>query len=142
MDRRIWPLDSTRKKVLTALLCGALVAATWAGTVLAANARSSLLAKMGQDGVTYSTDDGKTWSKDAPSGVTVNQDGGKTTITSGNLPAGGEGKGMLSKVENGVATYSTDGGKTWSKDAPDGVTVNQDGGKIEITNSNPPASGR
>lgn len=38
-----------------------------------------------------------------------------------------DGKGLLSKVENGVRSYSTDGGKTWSEKVPDGVTVGSEG---------------
>lgn len=82
-----------------------------------AHTASSLRVKV-ENGVTlYSTDDGKTWSETAPDGVTVGEDG-KVTFQQG-APSGEEaGKGILSKVENGVRTYSTDGGKTWSSTAP------------------------
>lgn len=35
-------------------------------------------------------------------------------------------------MENGVRSYSTDGGKTWSKEVPKGVTVSEDGKKIKM----------
>ncbi|MCL5996194.1 MAG: hypothetical protein M1546_09065, partial [Chloroflexi bacterium] len=49
-----------------------------------------------------------------------------------------DGKGLLSKVENGVRSYSTDDGKTWSEKAPDGVTVSDEDGKVTIMNGVPP----
>ena len=39
-----------------------------------------------------------------------------------------EGAGSLSiRHENGIASYSTDGGKAWSDKAPSGFTQNADG---------------
>jgi len=48
----------------------------------------------------------------------------------------------LSKVENGVRTYSTNDGQTWSEKAPDGLTetVNADGTTTAIA-GNPPKDG-
>lgn len=67
----------------------------------------------------YSTDGGKTWSEQAPEGVTETAgEDGKVTTSYGIAPKEGEDDGILSKVENGVRTYSTDGGKTWSEQAP------------------------
>lgn len=134
-------LDTTKKKVGVALLCGALVATIGAGAAFAANARTSMMVKMENGVRSYSTDDGKSWSEKAPDGVTVTEDkDGKLTMMYGTPPKDGEGKGLLSKVENGVRTYSTDGGKTWSEKAPDGaedsVTIDEDG-KITHTNGNP-----
>ena len=77
-----------------------------------------------------STDGGKTWSQNAPEGVTVSDKDGKFTITNGIPPKDGEGDGMLIKTENGVRYYSIDGGKTWSQNAPEGVTVNEDGSVV------------
>lgn len=37
------------------------------------------------------------------------------------------------KMENGVSSYSTDDGSTWSQDVPDGVTVNEQEGRLTIT---------
>lgn len=77
-----------------------------------------------EDGVArYSTDDGKTWSAEAPEGaVRVTDADGKVTVTRGAAPAEGDDgptdtsgvSSLLIKVEDGVKQYSTDGGKTWS----------------------------
>lgn len=62
-------LDTAKKKVGAIALCGALVAAIGTGTAFAANSITSLQVKM-ENGVRgYSTDDGKTWSQNAPAGV-------------------------------------------------------------------------
>lgn len=114
-------LDTTKKKVGAFILCGTLVTLIFAGTVFASNSINSLQVKMENGVRSYSTDDGKTWSKDAPDGVAVSDKDGMLTISSGIPPKDGEGQGILSKVENGVRTYSTDGGKTWSKDVPAGA---------------------
>lgn len=133
-------LDTTKKKVGAVVLCGALVAALGAGTAFATNSLSSLQVKMENGVRTYSTDDGKPWSEKAPDGVTVSDKDGKVSITNGTPPKDGEGKGILSKVEDGVRKYSMDGGKTWSKNVPDGaedgVTIDKNG-NITHTNGNP-----
>ncbi len=126
-------LDITKKKVGIVFLSGALVAMIGVGTVFAADssspepAISKLLCKVHNGIRSFSTDDGKTWSAKAPEGVTVSDKDGKTTISNGIPPKDGEGKGLFCKVENGVKSYSTDGGKTWSDKAPDGVTIGVDG---------------
>ena len=79
----------------------------------------------------FSTDGGETRSQNAPEGVTVREEDGKITITKGIPPKFGEGNQMLIKVEDSVRYYSTDGGKIWSQDAPNGVTVNEDGSVIK-----------
>jgi hypothetical protein len=72
----------------------------------------------------YSTDGGKTWSQNAPDGVTVSEDeNGKIKIINRFPDKGSQGKSLLVKMENGVRSYSTDGGKTWSEQAPEGVAV-------------------
>jgi hypothetical protein len=83
--------------------------------------KTSLLVKEENGVRSYSTDDGKTWSSTAPDGVSLSDIDGKLTISNGIPPKDGDGKGLLSKVENGVRTYSTDGGKTWSTTAPEGA---------------------
>jgi hypothetical protein len=134
-------MDATKKKAGVALLCGALVATIGAGTALAAYSKTSMQVKMENGVRSYSTDGGKTWSEKAPDGVTVSDKDGKVTIMSGTPPKDGEGKGLLSKVENGVRSYSTDGGKTWSTKAPDGVMVSDKDGKFTITDGTPPKDG-
>ncbi len=114
-------LDTTKKKVGAVVLCGALITAIGLGTAFAANSMNSLQVKMENGVRSYSTDSGKTWSKNAPEGVTVSDQDGKLTVSNGTPLKDGEGKGVLSKVENGVRSYSTDGGKTWSEKAPAGV---------------------
>jgi hypothetical protein len=128
-------MNATKKKAGVALLCGALVATIGAGTALGSNSKTSLLVKMDNGVRLYSTDSGKTWSEKAPDGVTVSDRDGKITITNGILPKDGEGKGLLSKVENGVRSYSTDSGKTWSTTAP--VGAESEAGKTSFMNGTP-----
>ncbi|AST58424.1 hypothetical protein BFT35_01700 [Thermoanaerobacterium thermosaccharolyticum] len=124
-------LDTTKKKAGAIVLCTALVAALGIGTVFAANSMNSLQVKMENGVRIYSTDDGKTWSQNAPDGVTVSDKDGKITVTNGVPTKNGEGNGMLIKMKDGVRYYSTDGGKSWSQKAPKGVTVNEDGSVIK-----------
>lgn len=126
-------LNTTKKKMSAALLCGAFAATIGTGTVLASNSTSSLLGKVENGVRSYSTDGGKTWSGKAPEGVTVKEDKDSTGGVLKGLSLEGAVKGDLAvKVENGVRSYSTDGGKTWSKEVPKGVTVSQDGKKIKM----------
>ncbi|MFZ5968028.1 MAG: exo-alpha-sialidase [Bacillota bacterium] len=128
MKSRILSLmDTPKKKAGAVVLCGALLVAIGAGTTFAANSITSLQVKMENGIRSYSTDDGKTWSQNAPDGVVASDQDGKLTIMNGIPPKNGEGQGLLVKVENGVTLYSTDGGKTWSEKAPDGVTIGEDG---------------
>lgn len=124
-------LNTTKKKVGAIVFCTALVAGLSAGTVFAANSINTLQVKMENGVRSYSTDDGRTWSQDVPDGVTVTEKDGKLTITKGIPPKEGEGNGMLIRMEDGVRYYSTDGGKSWSRNAPEGVIVNQDGTVIK-----------
>jgi len=149
--------SSTGKKMGALLACGALVAAIGVGSASAAATIQSLQVKIDNGVKYYSTDGGKTWSKQAPEGVTETIDtDGKVTILKGTPPRKGEGGGsstkaekgdenkaihthtrglsdgatsLMIKIENGVKLYSTDGGKTWSEQAPEGVTekVGEDG---------------
>ncbi|MFK7696299.1 sialidase family protein [Paenibacillus sp. HJGM_3] len=140
LDMKGKMMDSAKKKAGVVLLFGALIAALGVGTAYAANFHPSLQVKMENGVRLYSTDGGKTWSKNAPNGVTVSDNDGKLTITNGTPPKDGEGKGTLTKVENGVRSYSTDGGKTWSETAPDGAEesiTTGEGGKTIHTLGNP-----
>ncbi len=77
----------------------------------------------------YSTDGGKTWSEQAPEGVETIIEDGKSTTSMGGLPpipALKEGSGLhtssvLKKDIDGKSQYSTDGGNTWSDQAPEGI---------------------
>ncbi len=130
-NKNLTKLDTTKKKAGAVILCTMLVAALSVGTVFAANSKNTLQMKMENGVRSYSTDDGRTWSQDAPDGVTVSEKDGRLTIRNGFPSKGGEGTGMLIKMENGVRYYSIDGGKTWSQDAPKGITVNEDGSVIK-----------
>jgi len=96
------------------------------GSANAESAEKSLVKN--ENGVfSYSNDDGKTWQEGAPEGMTqiINEDGSMLSYIGGPPE---EGAGSLSiRHENGVASYSTDGGKTWSDKAPSGFTENSDG---------------
>ncbi|KLU63336.1 hypothetical protein CEB3_c03160 [Peptococcaceae bacterium CEB3] len=134
-------LDTRKKKAGAILLSGVLITALGTGAAYAANATNagqSLMAKVQKNGVaSYSTDGGQTWSQNAPAGVTktIGPDG-QVTLTNGNKPQGhGEGHGLLARVQDGVTTYSTDGGNTWSQNAPAGVTTGPDG-HVTISNGN------
>ncbi len=131
MTKILSKLDTTKKKAGAIVLCGALVAALGVGTVYAASSMNSLQVKMENGVRSYSRDGGKSWSQDAPDGVVVSDKDGKLTITNGIPSKDDEGNGMLSKMEDGIRYYSTDGGKSWSQNAPKGVTVNEDGSVIK-----------
>lgn len=123
-------LDTTKKKVGAIVLSTVLLGTLAVGTAYAASSMNPLQVKTENGVQRYSTDGGKTWSQNAPEGVTVSDKDGKLTITNGIPPKDGEGDGMLIKTENGVRYYSIDGGKTWSQNAPEGVTVNEDGSVV------------
>jgi len=125
-------LNTTKKKMGAALLCATLAATIGTGTVLASNSTNSLFYKVVNGVKSYSTDGGKTWSGKAPEGVTIDE---AKDSTGGDLKGlsfeGTNGGGLAVRMENGVRSYSTDGGKTWSKDVPKGVTISEDGKKIK-----------
>ncbi|BAH07707.1 sialidase family protein [Clostridium kluyveri] len=126
-------LNTIKKKMGAALLCAAFAATIGTGTVLASNSTNSLLCKVVNGIKSYSTDGGKTWSGKAPEGVNINEAKDGTGGNLEDLSLGGiNGESLAVKVENGVRSYSTDGGKTWSKEVPKGVTVSEDGKKIKV----------
>lgn len=124
-------LITGKKKAAFITMCGALALTLGTGAAFAANS-----AKIGEkslvkneNGVrTYSTDDGKTWNQGVPEGFqeNINKDG-NVTSTVGIPPK--DGASLMVQDKNGAISYSTDGGKTWSENAPEGVasTVNEDG---------------
>ncbi len=100
-----------------------------------------------EDGTqSYSTDGGKTWSKEIPEGLenvkgitaTAKADNGNGTViedVEARALSDDDGVSVRASVranEDGTLSYSTDGGKTWSKEVPEGLedftfSVNQDG---------------
>lgn len=138
MNRKIGTiLDTGKKKAIALTMSGALILALSTGVVLAANAASvttDVQVKDNNGARVYSTDDGKTWGKNAPDGLieATNEDGTFTaSIGTDTLPDGGI---IAQSNEDGTASYSTDGGKTWSKNAPEGITtsVSEDGSSISV----------
>lgn len=126
-------MQPTKKKVGAALLGGALFITVGSGVAYAANSSdvhefTKELIRNINGVIQYSTDDGDTWNDGYPEGVTVTEGkDGRTLVTHGEIPKDGEGNSLMVKNENGVTSYSTDNGETWSQDAPEGVTVNEDG---------------
>jgi len=97
-----------------------------------------------EDGVKlYSTDDGQTWSENAPEGLTELENGdGKIGIKNANISKDDIGISVKVKLEDGAKLYSTDGGQTWSENAPEGVDAfTKEDGKIGIKNSDQIESG-
>jgi hypothetical protein len=97
-------------------------------------AEGTSLAIVSEDGVTrFSTDGGETWQEGYPDGYSLSDDGqGGTLIGSvEGLSADGEKiylgedvtESLSVRSQNGVTSYSTDGGQTWSEDIPAGVSV-------------------
>ncbi len=138
--KNLTKLFETGKRKITVLsLTGAMLLAT-GGTVAFAASQQSF-DKTGsidvrqEDGRTlYSTDEGKSWSETVPEGLTASDDGTSSSvfIGQGDAPAVPE-SGTLSetssvsiKEENGKTLYSTDGGKTWSDEVPEGFSYTTD----------------
>lgn len=126
-------LNTEKKKVAAAVVCGALALTLGTGAVFAANStntREKLLAKVENGVSSYSTDDGQTWSKNAPEGIMekTNEDGTMTSSVGDIPPKDGSDKSLMVQNKNGEIRYSTDGGNTWSEKAPEGVqsSVNKD----------------
>src|SRR5699024_11199913 len=66
-----------------------------------------------EDGVVqFSTDDGQTWSEEAPEGLTVIEEGDQQIITDGDL-FDVSGDDTMTPLEEGEIRYSIDGGETW-----------------------------
>ena len=122
-----------RKNKIFAATCLAIAITLTAGTAIMANAATKEEGKMltkTEDGRTsYSTDDGQTWTQGTPEGTVVTSgENGETFVTAGTPPESDD-NAMIAKNENGKMSYSTDGGKTWSENAPEGfdVTTGEDG---------------
>lgn len=136
-----------KKKFLALALTGAFVLTLGTGAAYAAKTDSSILPKglsvfaqwgdengsiavKEEDGTrSYSTDGGENWTETAPEGLV------EAPIEYGELPDPDtlpEGSFSVSVRldEDGTPSYSTDGGKTWSKEVPEGVTISTDSNGI------------
>ena len=114
-------------RVSSIAICAVLMLIIGTMTAFAAVNAEKNLVKNENGVVSHSSDDGATWQEGAPEGMTqiINEDGSTLSYV-GDPPE--EVAGSLSiRHENGVASYSTDGGKTWSDKAPNGFTENADG---------------
>ncbi len=131
-------INITKKKAGASILCGALVLTLGTGKAFASDVDDSIQVKNENGVITYSIDGGQTWSEDAPEGLTgFESKDGKIKIKNTKISEDGIGMGVQVKLEDGIKLYSTDGGQTWSEDAPEGFTEFEDeDGKIKIKNTN------
>jgi hypothetical protein len=119
-----------------------------AAAVRSAEAAEVGLLVISEDGVTrYSTDGGASWIEGYPEGAEVQTDGqGRTTVSigaNGAPPVSGTLSGTsvtdslavsVNESEDGTIRYSTDGGATWSDQAPEGVTATEEpDGKVTVS---------
>ncbi|MGH4124711.1 MAG: sialidase family protein [Clostridium sp.] len=146
-----------KKKVIKVIACGATVLAIgltpFANTcAFAANTEEvGAIARVNTqtNETSYSVDNGKTWSKNAPQGLkdkNATQNTGKmvykvladgTAVVEQANPSDMAGNGIMIKInaETNEVVYSTDGGKTWSKNAPQGLkdkSATENTGKMEV----------
>jgi len=141
-------LHLSKKKVGAFLGIGLLIGILSVSTVLAAESGANRSISIEEeDGVVqFSTDDGQTWSEEAPEGLTVIEEGNQQIITDGDL-FDVSGDDTMAPLEEGEIRYSIDGGETWIETNPeqntnhieteivDGVLkYSTDGGKTWTTN--------
>ncbi|MCE5173431.1 glycoside hydrolase, partial [Paenibacillus profundus] len=129
-------MNTAKKKAGTAILCGALVLTLGTGTTFAADSTDSVLMKSEGGVKTYSTDGGQTWREQVSEGVlTFGNKDRKIKIKNASASNDVIGTKVMVKSENGVKLYSTDGGQSWSENAPEGMpTFNPGAGNIKIKN--------
>ncbi|HWQ41698.1 MAG TPA: hypothetical protein VN456_06635 [Desulfosporosinus sp.] len=132
-------LNMGKKKVAAIALAAALMLSFSTLTAFAASHLESLQVAIDGDGERYSTDGGQTWSNQVPDGATVSVgENGEQTIFIGTPPKGAiddinaavnaatgavADDNIAVKQEDSKFLYSTDGGQTWSENAPDGVVI-------------------
>ncbi len=141
-------LNTGKKKAGIVAVCTALTLTLGATTVFAANTATGGklgdLFRLDNGKASYSTDGGQTWNEGTPAdsafhysldegktwqeGLPPAGSGEKSLVVQGDLPAEGD-HSIMTRNKNGVISYSSDGGQTWSTTAPDGfsTTVNPDG---------------
>ncbi|WP_010271992.1 WD40/YVTN/BNR-like repeat-containing protein [Paenibacillus senegalensis] len=105
----------------------------------AAETEGSIAVEAREDGKTYySTDGGETWSLEVPEGFKMSNDGeGNHSVFSEGVTegpaAGTEGSIAVEAREDGKTYYSTDGGKTWSLEIPEGYEASFDDNEGTVT---------
>ncbi|BFH69734.1 hypothetical protein J27TS7_55870 [Paenibacillus dendritiformis] len=87
--------------------------------------KSKVMIKSENGKTLYSTDDGQTWSETAPEGMPALNKGEKGNVIIQTKVTSEEGmkNNVMVKLENGKKLFSTDGGQTWSEQAPEGVKI-------------------
>lgn len=105
------------------------------GKDLPVTEKNSIAVKQENGKTLYSTDDGKTWSEKAPEGYITSSEDGVDTIYTGSgkapdpntkdIPAT-DVSAIAIKQEDGKTLYSTDGGKTWTEELPEGYALTTD----------------
>ncbi|EHQ63121.1 hypothetical protein PDENDC454_06285 [Paenibacillus dendritiformis C454] len=128
-------MNTAKKKAGAAILCGALALTLGSGTTTfaAEAATDSLLVKHENGVLSYSTDDGQTWSENAPANMQAIKIGeGNMKINNKFAPEDGIKMKVMVKEENGKKLYSTDDGQTWSETAPEGMPAFDMGGEGNI----------
>lgn len=107
---------------------------------------AGLMVQKDEEGNTrYSTDGGETWTEGLPEGegFELNEDGtidGSFALPG--IPSDAEMSTMMIKMdEEGNASYSTDGGETWTEGLPEGAEFefNEDGGSMVKQSMGPTA---
>lgn len=106
-------LSLTKKKVGAFLLIVLLIALLSVSTVLAAESNRSVSIEEEDGAVEFSVDDGQTWSKEVPEGLTVIEEGDQQIITEGDL-FDVSGNDTMTPLKEGEIRYSLDGGETWT----------------------------
>lgn len=131
------PLNTGKKKVAALALVAGLTLSLGTLTAFAANHLQNLQVTVDGNGAQYSTDGGKTWSDQVPEGAVVTTDANgerslyigapsdeaKADVNAAVDAVKGAVANAAGKQEAGNWLYSTDGGQTWSNNAPSGVTV-------------------
>lgn len=122
--------NTGKRKAAMAVVIGSMVVASLGGvSALAAGNGGLIWGQVDENGaMTYSTDEGKSWSSEKPEDVVMYaaDENGVTSASTGNgtnvqLPDGSgevvETVDISVKEEDGKTLYSVDGGKTWSETA-------------------------
>lgn len=126
-----------KNKLFMTLIGTFAVLALSVTTALAANNLKGTKAQINSNTkqVEYSTDKGTTWGKEAPKGLkdsntklnseqysyTANKDGSISVLDTDEDEAKGTGVVVRIHSETKEIEYSTDNGKNWSKNIPDGL---------------------